>query len=542
MKRNNDLLDSFYNKIKEKIELNAKLRNQIINFTNNFREFKIIKTDITERLLDHENDLTYFYDIVTSLTNKNTIYKEALKAQDIKLENFQIKLDEIEQLKQGLEKVSEELNSRINIINASNKDKDAFINELLSKVNFFKNLVKSNKRINFVSYWDKAKKNKSPSKNEDLDEFSKSLNDKSVSGYSRGYDKNLFINSIKKPYDDNIFSSENTKKESICSLLKNMPESPNELFLENNNTHSVINKELKKSFNKSLYETNKFFYSNDLNKNINSNTISDFKTGYNTLNSFYSPHQIDTPDLKKSQIKLFETIKEDFEHKNSKEPFLSQSQLNYKPHYNNTSNVINNNFIDRTNALNEKVDIVGHLLIKILSSNSIAKILKRKYGENFEKKLVDKDSNIEFIRLIESEVQDLFQKEKERKSIIKERLAANKSKRSFKKVSSEKRSMSPKYTSDSENMQRKKIFNHHTKKNSSYFDPKLQQGGESSIPRKNQTNSLDNIKLSRENSNGKNNKNMNRLSTDPSSKIYNYREFPRGWNSLKEFFVSQGFN
>jgi hypothetical protein len=87
----------------------------------------------------------------------------------------------------------------------------------------------------------------------------------------------------------------------------------------------------------------------------------------------------------------------------------------------------------------------------------------------------------------------------------------------------------------------KKSFNNYTKPYTYFFDPKLQQGGESSI-----------IIPKRNNSKNKKNKSANiskeythmrtdskgRVDFSPEKKVYNYREFPHGWCSLKDFFNS----
>ena len=183
----------------------------------------------------------------------------------------------------------------------------------------------------------------------------------------------------------------------------------------------------------------------------------------------------------------------------------------------------------RISAEKEKATHISDLLLKIFSSKIINKTLKRKFGDNFQIKLTDKESDPNFIELVENEVDYLIEKDLEKEQNIRERLNSNRTRKN--RISS----ISPKYFDNSKENRFKKTFNNFTKNYSDYFDPKLQYGGDSCVP--NSVRNFSGTKSLDRYYNNSNNRTeiKNRLSDDMNNKMYGFQQ---GWNNLNEFFTS----
>ena len=68
--------ENLMKKIDQKSFDAKKMRQQIINYTNNFREFKGIKANLINELFEYETNLNQANDIIKHLYENNEIYVE----------------------------------------------------------------------------------------------------------------------------------------------------------------------------------------------------------------------------------------------------------------------------------------------------------------------------------------------------------------------------------------------------------------------------------------------------------------------------------
>lgn len=524
-------------KLNEKIENTAKLRKEIINYTNNFHEFKILKSDIIETLLENENGLKQLSTIVQLMNDQINMQREHGDSLLTQLETSRITIEKVQEENMRIKRDIDDLSIQIDTLNISEKEKNICINDLLLKVNFLENVVCDYQKRVYITKYDKIFKIKSPFRNEDL---MKKFYDKYIPLDHASLDypyldyTNTFKNFIHRSYLD-YYLPEKMRNDNttIYPSIQNRRRSSNAIVSDNKNS-----KQEGKLFNNSvmlikrLQSLNSDSYTSTFLKNQNPKLRNKYTFSvYNDSTSKEKDFQYD---------KNIDNINPSNNISYKEAAYLSQSQQ-----YTHTTNgQFKHSPTNNTNkALFEKdrASLVSELLLKIFSSKSISSSLKRKFGENFEMKLTDKESETDFILSVEKEVDDLLKKEKEREAIIRERLAINKAKRYLNIPFSAKRSVSSDFEIEKEgNNQKKKSFNHYTKNISNYFDPKLQYGGESCVPNSTKRQTIDKLNLSREiNSNRKKNKKKFPLSIDTTCKNYRRREFSGGWNTLKEISASE---
>lgn len=476
MQTNLNLLDSTSNKINDKINMISKLRKEIINYTNNYREFKLLKSDIIETFLDNENDLRQLDVIIKTVSNQNYIQRETIDDLNNKINTLQNSLKISEKEISSLNLQNETLQEEIKKLNNSNETKDLFIHDLLSKVNFLENVIRDYQRRIYISRYDKMFTYKSPFKNaEELKKFydnnlPRTAHEISNSQYhlmkinnfsnsntfekiiqkefnSLGKKQNKANNKLKERpstsnFKDNLLSAkenetDNNKEADFNALLKDKKESS-----------SITDKLIKSSKN---LQNNENYKEND-NKNNKNNLLP--KTPQSNTNS---------DDCKSVE--------------NNKSNFPSNELYPNKGKSENNQILIK----DKISLEKERADLVSSLLLKIFSAPKISRILKRKFGESYEIKLTDKDVDPKFIYMIETEINQLMEIEKQREFSIKSKYDDNIRRKRSMSRSSNSRAISP-FSDREENYRTKESFNHYTKRSSGYFDPKLQYGGESCVP------------------------------------------------------------
>ena len=177
--------------------------------------------------------------------------------------------------------------------------------------------------------------------------------------------------------------------------------------------------------------------------------------------------------------------------------FYQSNSISNNNNFNNEENLdieqnkninLSNNY-KKISQEKERANFVSNLLLKIFSKSNVLRILKRKFGENFEIKLTDKEVDPNFVLILEEEVNELLRKEKQKEFLINERMEANKSKKKTRPTFI--RSISP----PNQNMGNKKAFNNYTKNASGYFDPKYQYGGESRVPASTRSRSNERLRM-----------------------------------------------
>jgi len=537
MQTKSNLLDATSHKINDKIDIIGKLRKEIINYTNNYREFKLLKSDIIERFLDNENDLRQLSTIIKSVTNQNYVQNETIQALQQKIDNLDNLLKNSEKDNIKLKSDIEEQQKKINSLTITNQDKDIFIHDLLSKINFLENVIRDYQKRIYISKYDKMFSYKSPFKNEEL---IKNFYDKLLPKEYKFLNFPYYLLNMKNSY--NIISSkitdeekgspiENKKRESIVTLLKNRPKSSNPLINSVNSDDKKI-KNLNNNINilnsneeLDILSNNNFSIENIKTINKNENNKNSSNILLSSMNNLNNVQQT-------KNTKLSNSLQFDNEELIKKNLSSSNGAFSIKSPNNNVNNLYSNKV--KTSLEKERANQVSDLLLKIFSSSNISKTLKRKFGENFEINLTDKEADPNFIRLVDNEVNELLNEEKDRKNLIKDRMEVNRMGRSNAGRMSSARAISPDNYYEKENYNRnKKSFNNFTKNNIGYFNPKLQYGGESCVPGSTRTRSNDRNSI---NSMNKRKESKNRLSIEMKNKQYLFKE--EGWNTLKDFFTN----
>ncbi len=335
------------------------------------------------------------------------------------------------------------------------------------------------------------------------------------------HNSKIYNDLSRKKFDEKIPSVDKKRKEFIEKILKERSASSNQVLdkrLKNENEQDTNynNKKLE-----NVVEINKEGNFPDKNYKITKDNITnkhDFsRANINKINIF--PQKTDLTN-------------ESFEMGNEDELKIldSKSNVNFTIK-NNLQNKPNN---DKNKNSLEKIraNTVSDLLLKIFSSANISRTLKRKFGENFEIKLTDKDVDPNFISMIENEVNELIDFEKEKEHFIKQRREMNHLRKRSVIKDSNSRAISP--NSERDNFYKaRESFHHYTKKSSGFFDPKLQYGGETCVPSTTRPKSSE--KISYPNNTNKNKYSSNKLSIDLGSKISTFRDKnEEGWNSVRE--------
>jgi len=142
MQTTSNLVDATANKIEERIRKMIKLRKEIISNTNNFREFKVVKSEIIHQLVEYENDFRQLSTIIKSVTTQNIIQKENSDLNQMQLERSENKIKLLEKENFQILENNQELQRRLASVTSSNCDKDSYINDLLTQIGYLENIIK----------------------------------------------------------------------------------------------------------------------------------------------------------------------------------------------------------------------------------------------------------------------------------------------------------------------------------------------------------------------------------------------------------------
>ncbi len=525
------LVDATTNKIEERIRNMTKLRKEIISNTNNFREFKIIKSEVIHKLMEYESDFRQLSTIIKSVTTQNLVQKENADLTNKQFERLEHKVKILEKENFQIMETNQELQRRLGNVTSSNCDKDSYIKDLLTKIGYLENIIKDyQKKYEVVRLSPETFDHKIPGRTNNYlskyNEFSRSLqsssNNNNLNSLSVNYKKDLNLNyDYDREYldyisnNDNNFEKRHAAMNSSSSLNYNLirPKSTsffkesrisnstdieadsryNDYILikssvKNNlktlkpnfdNPKSNFNKEISKSFT-DYYNNNNSHkrsqlsdftpheksnlqqknYQSNINNNENIIDIersSDLRTPNkiesNEMRNSKSSHKIikekevggDFYIKKQGNIKIINELKEEKEVTN-KDFEENEANRNKNNINNNNNNNINQNQAEfaksngapfkkaseipqtksaasaaenennktLNNILNEKdkANLVSEILLKVFSSDSINTTLKRKYGEDFQFKLTDKNVENSFLLEVEKDVKVLINKEK----------------------------------------------------------------------------------------------------------------------------------
>lgn len=519
MQSTTNLVEATANKIEERIRKMIKLRKEIISNTNNFREFKIMKSEIIHQLVEYESDFRQLSTIIKSVTTQNVVQKENADLTNKQLERLENKMKILEKENYKILETNQELQRKLGNVTNSNCDKDSYINDLLTKIGYLENIIKDYQkkyevvRISSPETFEHNIPGRTNNYLSKYNEFSRSIlrnsNNNQNNSMSSNYKKDLNLNyDYNRDYlnlnTNNIFD----KREAMNSSSINLrPKSNTNYFKESRlgksanleaesryNEYILSRSYVKNNLNEDFRNNAKASLNQEANKSIaddyNNNNISSNNFFRRSLLSDYTPHEksnlhqinyqivnnnnnnnvdferssIRTPNQPESKneirnsnlsnkktnerersnlnnqnqnqnkkqnnlnnINIINDLKEEKTPTNKKD--ISEIENNNNNNNNqaefaksngapfkkatesqliNSAESANNNFLSEK----DKANLVSEILLKVFSSDNINTTLKRKYGEDFQFKLTDKNVENSFLLEVDKDVKVLVSKEK----------------------------------------------------------------------------------------------------------------------------------
>jgi len=491
-----NLVEATSNKIEERIRKMIKLRKEIINNTNNFREFKIIKSDIIHQLVEYESDFRQLNTIIKSVTSQNTIQKENAEINQKQMEKLETNIKYFERENFQILEINQELQRRLASVTSSNCDKDSYINDLLTKITYLENIIKDyQKKYEVMRICPETFEHKIPRTDNYLskyNEFTRSNNNnipcdlsyKKNLNLNYDYDKEFSLIDNIKPSLKSNFSSKNIKKidsfinevsnpslfvlrpRSSKNLIENhfndleasssrpyldmrsyINDLKEEAYHKNLSPRGSLNLDFNKSGNNIINEIKKSvlndypsYEKSSLNNNYKENQeiVKDFQSNNNLnnneiRNSKFIENNILNKKLSVEDLRISNNSNKninminEFRDENLKDNNLYNPAFEFEENTNFTKSnggpfkkpsdqfiYSNENHINNSKGLNEKdkANLVSEILLKVFSSDSINTTLKRKYGEDLQFKLTDKNVDSAFLLEVEKDVKTLLNKEK----------------------------------------------------------------------------------------------------------------------------------
>jgi hypothetical protein len=142
--------ENLMKKIDQKSFDAKKMRKQIINYTNNFREFKGIKANLINELFEYETNLNQANDIIKHLYENNEIYVEIfadLKSKhEENIEKINFLTNENNIFKEEINLLIKEKDNK----NDFNNEKDYFIKDLIGKIKYLENILKEYQKRYYI--------------------------------------------------------------------------------------------------------------------------------------------------------------------------------------------------------------------------------------------------------------------------------------------------------------------------------------------------------------------------------------------------------
>jgi len=432
-----------------------KLRKEIISNSNTFREFKIIKSEIIHQLVEYESDFRQLSTIIKSVTSQNLVQKENAEIATMQLERLEIKVKILEKENFQILETNQELQRRLGSVTYSNCDKDTYINDLLTKISYLENIIQDyqKKYEVFILSPETFEHNVPKGTNNyfrKFNEFSRTLtsnnfNNNSSSNYKKdlnlNYDYNrdyLGLNNNFDIRDAMNYSAVNLRPRSSNYLKESNLTSKFEGESRNNN---YLNRSIANNLNEDAkFDSRSRFYV-EANKNINY-VNNDYKS---SVLSVYTPFEKTSINnyyqYKNNEFSNNKKESADEEARNSNLSKLNKERESDNINNNNSNDNYSNNLVDFSKSngapfkkatepllinrsenienkpkilFNEKdkANLVSEILLKVFSSDSINSTLKRKYGEDFQFKLTDKNVDNLFLLEVEKDMKVLIKKEK----------------------------------------------------------------------------------------------------------------------------------
>ena len=385
-----NLVDATVNKVEDKIKKLIKLRKNIISNTNNFREFKEMKSDIIHQLVEYEGDFRQLTTIISSVTQQNIIQKENSDLKQNNIDRIEQKLKFSEKENLQILETNQELQKRLGLVNNSNSEKDNKILELNSKISFLENIIKDyQNRYDIIRY--------------PREPYDSRILQHRYDTYSyRNIDNVKFQNNNLYKKDLNL----NYEYEFGGGLQRNEFFSTSYNFKPKSSYINQLHKDPSENYNR----TNEKFY----NTNKNNFTEKNYKNNFDSPRENNITEQNNLNNYDKEQENFIVKIQgENIDDLKGKTIEIQENKLNSNNFSNSNGAFFNNEALTRKNlSEKDKANLVSELLLKIFSSDNINYTLKRKYGEDFQFKLTDKNIESIFLQEIEKDVNLLINKEK----------------------------------------------------------------------------------------------------------------------------------
>lgn len=149
------LMENVSSKLLEKAESISDLRKSIVNYTNNFREFKNMKANLINSLFDYEDCFFQLSHIIKTVTDQNANYLQTFKNLKTKHFEFENKITELEYENIRLRNLSQSIQNNFTDLSEFNKDKDSFMKDLINKVNYLENVLKEYQKKYYIPKYSK---------------------------------------------------------------------------------------------------------------------------------------------------------------------------------------------------------------------------------------------------------------------------------------------------------------------------------------------------------------------------------------------------
>jgi len=148
-------MESVSSKLLEKAESISDLRKSIVNYTNNFREFKNTKANIINSLFDYEDSFFQLSIIMKTVTETNINCLQTFEKLKTKHFEFENSISELEYQNKRLANLSSGIQNNFENLKEFNNDKDSFIKDLIAKVNYLENVLKEYQKKYYIPKYSK---------------------------------------------------------------------------------------------------------------------------------------------------------------------------------------------------------------------------------------------------------------------------------------------------------------------------------------------------------------------------------------------------
>lgn len=489
-------IESAVIKFEEKCKRLSNIRNELFEISS-YDEFKKVRNNLVQQLLDYENEFRHINVCLKTLLVNNKELRLSIEALEDQINGIEQKNNVLVVQNKDYNEKYNQIAKDITSLASNNKNKDLRMIESQEKNDILENRINELERL----------LNNYENDNENLKRR---------------------IDILKR--ENNILKAENKLNSLSASKSKQYDERANYYYgYPMGDRH--INSQNSNLSNKALRERELSYEESENNFHYNYvyNSKSDYKV------STVAQDREVSPDIINSNIAIENRLSP------TKQMHLADKTLiehkEEKPVKDTVKTEEKNDTVEKNIKSEAKLDrasIISELVLKIFASKDLTDQLRNKLGNDFIPKLISNDVNNDFIHKIEKYIEEFIHKTSNNNNLFsnsknyhsQHRALNNNSNLSNSGKNSHNISLVKKdqLTSYTEMVpSKKKFFNNYTKTSGSFFDPKIL------------TESVHYRTDSRENHHLR----YTRLDNNYETKQYHYREFPKGWKSLKDFFNYQ---